>query len=728
VIEKFPLSFSNGELFVDDYYIFSTSFAEIVSRHIPTVKKIDFFDKEDDFLDSRESFAMDPLFAEYFGSLKERKCAHIVYKGIILLALSAKDDEVVVTVLLGADPLFLQKMSKSWIDEKKERIERELHLLKQARVDAQTGLLNLANLQSLLDSDKSENNLLLALVELPPVSTSLRQSMKYTHQCVVLLKTFIRGRSILHYLGYNTFALVLQQGEDQKGSTFEASLVAYLKKARCMRVHVGSSTIRLGEDHRKNGQNVWHNVLDEAWTALHKASSRGPFSFCEYKHLAFPEHQTLAHPEVNIVRKISRWSSKLEAFAIILFKGDNESSFASILLQPYISELKAVSAGSDIYVLYPATEVRDVKSWVADILTQISDDEKSIHVSAGITRYPFADIKKSEVPFCCKKALLHAAFFGPSSYAIFDHITLNISGDVYFGDGDFTLAIKEYKKGLKCCGGDVNLFNSLGVTLAMMNRIKQADESFRSGLIIDQNNFMALYNIGLSNQSQGNKDKAVKYLAKAFDVRQDEDVDPHLLGDLTLQLGILSCETGLYESSIKYIESWLNSGQNANGAGRVNYYLGLSHYQLGDIRAAIRALERALRFDSYDDRAMNLLGRAYLLEKEGEDIALSLCLKSVELEPDNPEYKLYLSEIYIATGDFEASRELLKLCLKRKGLKSYSQLLMGEGYVKETNAKRAESWFGKVLQNQQIDANVKKRAKVGLKTCKSLLQKVKEEE
>ena len=725
MIEKFPLSLVNGELFVDDYFIFSTSFAEIISRHIPTVKKIDFYDTEDDFLDSRESFAIDPLFAEYFRSLKERHCTHVVYKGVVLLALSTKDDDVVVTVLLGADSLFLQKMSKSWLDEKRELIERELHLLKQARVDAQTGLLNLANLQSLLDVEHSENNLLLALVELPPMLTSLRHCMKYTHQCVALLKAFIRGRSILHYLGHNTFALVLQQGEDGRDSTFESSLVAYLKKAGCARVHVGSSTTLLGEEHRKKGQKVEVNLLDEAWTALHKASSRGPFSFCEYKHLAFPEHQTLAYPEVNIVRKISRWSSKHDFFAVILFKGDDESSIACKLLQPYIGELKTVSAGSDIYVFYPAKEVRDVKSWVADILAQISDDEKSIHVSAGITHYPFADIKKSETPFCCKKALLHAAFFGPSSYAVFDHVTLNISGDVYFGEGDFTLAIKEYKKGLKCCGGDVNLYNSLGVTLAMMNRTRQADESFKSGLTIDQNNFMALYNIGLSNQSQGNKDEAVKYLAKAFDVRQEGDVDPNLLGDLTLQLGILSCETGLHESSIKYIESWLGSGQNANGAGRVNYYLGLSHYQLGDIRAAIKALERALRFDSYDDRAMNLLGRAYLLEKEGEDIALSLCRKSVELEPDNPEYKLYLSEIYIATGDFEASRELLKLCLKRKGLKSYTQLLMGEGYVKETNAKRAESWFLKVLQHQDIDATVKKRAIVGLKTCKYLLRKVK---
>lgn len=721
MIEKFPLSYANGELFVEDYFIFSTSFSEIVSRHIPTVKSIDFFDKEDEFLESRESFASDPLFAESFRSIKEKKFYHVVCNGVVLLALSAKDDGVVVAVLVGADPLLLQKMSKSWVDEKIELIERELHLLKQARVDSQTGLLNLANLHSLLEYEHSETNLLLTLVELPPVSTSLRYSMKYTHQCVVHLKAFIRGRSIIHYLGHNTFALVLQQDGDEKNTAFESNLLAYLKKAGCSRVHVGSSTNLAGR--YRTAEKAGFSLLDEAWTALHKASSRGPFSFCEYRHLAFPENQTLAPPESNIIRKMNRWSSKLDSFALVLFKGDNDSSIAATLLQPFVSEFKTISTGPYVYVLYPVIDLGDVKRWVGDVLSKISDDEKSIHVSAGITFYPFADIKKTEMPFCCKKALLHAAFFGPSSYAVFDHVTLNISGDVYFGDGDFTLAIKEYKKGLKCCGGDINLYNSLGVTLAMMNRTRQADEAFRNALEIDQDNFMALYNIGLSNQSQGKKNEAVNFLGKAFDVKRDEDVDPYLLNDLKLQLGILSCETGLYESAIKYIDSWLADSRNSNGAGRVNYYLGLSHYQLGDVRSAIKELERALRFDSFDDRAMNLLGRSYLLEKEGEDIALSLCKKSVELEPDNPEYKMYLSEIYITTGDLETSRDLLKLCLKRKGLKPYAQLLMGEGYLKEINPKRAETWLRKALQHQHIDADIRKRAKVGLKTCTSLLRK-----
>lgn len=718
MIEKFPLSFGNGELLVADYAVFSTSFAEILLRHIPTLKKIEFFAKEESFINSCAEFVEDTLVIENFRALKDGERPHLIYKGYVFLACPAAEGEVVVAVLSGADPLLLQKMSKTWLDEKVELVEREFHLLKQARVDVQTGLLNLANLHSLLDSGSSHNNLLLALVELPPVSTSLKYSMKYTHRCVSLLKTFIRGRSILHYLCHNTFALVLQQGEAKEASTFEASLVAYLKKSACPCVHIGSSTTQLGGEVR-TGTEVGLSLLDEAWTALHRASKRGPFSFCEYKRLAFPENQQLAPPEPALGRTIGRWTRRLSSFALVLFSGDNELSVATELIEPFVSEYRKVAVGTELYVLYPTARCRDAENWVEDILTKVADSEKSIHISAGITYYPFADIRKSETPFCCKKALLHASFFGPSSLAVFDQVTLNISGDVYFGDGDFTLAIREYRRGLKCCAGDVNLYNSLGVTLAMMNRTKQADECFRNGLAIEQDNFMALYNIGLSMQSQGQKNEAVEFLGKAFDVRLAEDVEPHFINDLKLQLGILSCETGLYQAAIKHIESWLENEGDSSGAGKVYYYLGLSHFRLGDTRPAIKALERALRFDCFDDRAMSLLGRLYLQEKEGVDIALSLCKKSVELDPDNVEYKMYLAETYMSIGDCEQSRKLLKRCMKRTVIKSYAQLLMGEGYLQESLVTRAEGWFVKVLKQNALEPSVLQRATVGLKYCAS---------
>ncbi|BHH83817.1 tetratricopeptide repeat protein [Desulforhopalus sp. 52FAK] len=723
MIEKYPISIGNRELLVDDYTVFSSSFAEILIRHIPTVKSIHFFADVEQFLASDESFSTDQQLADSFERLQQGGISYLIYKGYILLGLPVVDG-LVVAVLTGADFMVLQKASKDWIIERIDLAEREFHLLKQARVDTQTGLLNTANLYSLLDFQSSANNLLVALVELPPVSTGFRHCIKYTHQCVTLLKGFVRGGSILHYLGHNTYALVLRQGEDKKNSTLESNLVAYLKKAGCHRVHVGSS-VTLQDGIPRSGSFDGTSLLDEAYTALHRASRRGPFSFCEYQHIAYPENQTLAVPNSAVVRKIGRWCSSLDSFSLVLFQGDNQASSASQCISPLVVDHKTITVGDNLYVLYFSGDAREIQESVDLILDEVKDESNGVHISAGITCYPYANIRKSEAPFCCKKALLHAAFFGPSSSAVFDHVTLNISGDVYFGDGDFTLAIKEYKRGISCFAGDVNLYNSLGVTLAMMNRTKQANDSFKEALVLDQENFMALYNLGLSKQGLGLNNKAVEYLSRAYDASHAEDVDPYLLKDLTLQLGILSCETGHYDAALKYIESWIAGEGETVEAGRLYYYQGLSYFKCGNTKEAIRVLERALRFDGFDDRSLNLLGRLYLEEREGEDIAVTYCQKSVELDPDNAEYKLYLAEIYVSIGRYAESRELLGHCLRRKALQPYAQLLMGEGYLNESQCKRAASWFNKVMQQNKLDTQIEKRAKQGLRSCDSILRKEK---
>ncbi|TKB05566.1 tetratricopeptide repeat protein [Desulforhopalus sp. IMCC35007] len=719
VIEKFPLPVIGMELLVEDYFVFSSSFTEILHRHIPTIKEVDIFESEGDFLASREIFSQNPEFVEYFQALKKEKSPYIINNGFVLLGLVTKDNACVVVVLAGADPLFLQKMSNSWLDEKIVLIQREFHLLKQARVDAQTGLLNLTNLYSLLDSASVTQNLMLALVELPPVSTSFRRNIKYTHRCVSLLKTFIRGRSILHYIGHNTFALVLQRGEEQDRSAFESSLVSYLKTEGCARVHVGSSVMRkgrLGEEDCPKGI----NLLDEAWTALNKASKRGPFSFCDYTSLAFPEKQPLAHPDATVVRKISRWCKPLNSFSLVLFRCDSGQGGVVELIEPLVCNYKSARMGRDLYVLCPEMDKLQITNWVREILGKVSALGDAVSISAGVTCYPFSDISISETPFCCKKALLHAEFFGPRSYAIFDHVTFNISGDVYFGEGDFNLAVKEYRRGLKSCAGDVNLHNSLGVTLALMNRVRQADDCFRSALATDKDNFMALYNLGLSKQAQGSNKEAVKYMDKAFQIRDGADVDPRLISDLKLQLGVLCCETGLYDSSICYIEEWLTDVKETVDTGKVHYFLGVNYFNLNEPRRAIQSLERALRFNGFDDRALNLLGRLYFQEQEGTDVALSLCLKSIELDPDNTEYKLYLAEIYVSIGAFFSAQKLLKVCLKKKQYRAFAQLLMAEGYVKEGMAKRAEGWFVKALKQEKLEKHIKNRVKHGLQSCQAI--------
>lgn len=717
MVEKFPFTIQSENVCADDYFTFSTSFAEIVTRHIPTIEQVTFFDSESDFLAGFQQ-KDEPSPVDQFRLLVSGETDYFVNPNTILLRFQTTEGKPVIAVLSGADPLFLKKVSPDWLVEKKSLIDREFLLLKQARVDMQTGLLNLANLRSILESTQLQECLQLVFVELPPGTTSLRHGVKHLYRCVSLLKNFVNGRSILHYLGQHTFALLLQQGPKSGSSSVEAGLVAYLKKGGCPRVHVGSSKLAQSMEPGAAYDEGLH-LLDEAWTALQRAVQKGPFSFCEYHHIAFPEKQPLAPPKSNLVRKIGRWIAPMDSFAIILFRGDNEKSIASEIIPPMVDDLKRVVDGDDVYVLVPYSEKQELQPWLEGIIDQSSDGQKAIHISAGVCIYPYGDLRKSEAVFSAKKALLHAHFFGPSSYAIFDHLSLNISGDVYFGDGDFNLAIKEYKRGLKCGGGDVNLFNSLGVSLVMMNRIKTAVECFTNALKLESTDFMALYNLGLTQQSLGRKEEAVSYFSKAYNQRDNAEVDPHLLNDLRLQLGILHCETGDYKTALTFIEGWLQHHRERAEAGRVHYYLGLCYFHLGRMKKAMRALEAALRFNGFDDRALNLLGRVYNRESQGEELAVILCEKSVELDPDNTLYKLYLAETYVAVGNTDSARRLFKKCLRRKLFKAFAQILMGESYLKEADARRARGWFEKAVTSPHLSPELKKRANSGLKACKT---------
>jgi tetratricopeptide (TPR) repeat protein len=385
------------------------------------------------------------------------------------------------------------------------------------------------------------------------------------------------------------------------------------------------------------------------------------------------------------------------------------------VILPHIDHGVVVAGDDDVFVYLDGAKPGEALQWAKKIVGRIGQADRRIDVSAGVSGYPYGDFKKSEMVVNCRKALLHAAFYGKSSAALFDAVSLNISGDIYFSDGDLARAVKEYQMGVKCDSLDVNLHNSLGVALAMMNKLTPALQCFENGLAIDGENFMALYNLGLGEQTRNRKAKALEYLEKALRHYTPEEGGTELAGDLTLQLGILSCELGRYEAALAYLVPWQLENNNTQSAGRVHYYLGEAYHGLKNNRKAMESLQRALRFDEFDDRALCLLGRVYLEEREGDAIALSLCRKSVELEPANIRYMLYLAEVLLRCGSLSEGREYLSRCLKNRECKMEAQLLLGESYAQEGLYRRARGRFLKILEQEKPRRDLYVRAEEGLR-------------
>lgn len=713
VIDSFPVSSNNQQLTAEDFVRFSDSFADILRRRLPVTAKVDFVQYPYQF---REIFTEEDKIVDLeteFSRLVNSDHPCCIHPACVMVPFIARDGIKIIGVVTGADHVFFSKVREDWLLEVKESVQLEFLVLKQARVDVPTGLLNLANLYSLLETHGTRSGLQLILLELPSKRSSFHHGVRYSQRCAAILQTFIREGSVLHYLGHCTFALiVLHDGNKDVDTEIEGALVTFLKREGCHRVHVGSSFVRNWQG--ANSQAGDKNLLDEAWTALKQAKKRGPFSFCSYGSLAYPEDSPLGPVDRNLVRRLHRFWADSEAFCLVHFRSDNGVCSARRAIGTNIDRGEMVDAGEDVLVYLEGEKPGDAMRWAEKVIAGAKQPDRNIHLSAGVSCFPFNDFEKSEMVLNCRKALLHASFYGYSSVAVFDAVSLNISGDVYFADGDLTKAVKEYKRGLRCDGQDINLHNSLGVALAQMNKLPAAMRSFEKALTIDQGNFMALYNLGLTEQARDRKVEALGHFEQALAQCRDSYVDEVQVNDLKLQIGKLSCDVGMYDQAIDYLVPWSKTSRNPQANGRVAYYLGKAYHGINDNRAAMNCLQQALRSNEFDDRAMNLLGRIYLEEGEGDEIALALVQKSVELEPSSVRYRLYLATVLMQCGLYDRAKENLYRCLRYKASKIEARLLLAKTYMKEGLHRRAASWFEKVIADTSAEKKLQVEAARGL--------------
>ena len=158
-------------------------------------------------------------------------------------------------------------------------------------------------------------------------------------------------------------------------------------------------------------------------------------------------------------------------------------------------------------------------------------------VRAGVAAYPTLDFPPGSTLDNARKALDHAAFFGPDSRVAFDAVSLNISGDALYERGEVQAAVREFRHGLELDPGSVNLHNSLGVCYAVLREYERALEEFTAALRLQPDDHMAVYNLGLVHALLGRKDTALGFFSRANDLRGD-------VFEILLQTGKLHLEQG----------------------------------------------------------------------------------------------------------------------------------------------------------------------------------------
>lgn len=358
------------------------------------------------------------------------------------------------------------------------------------------------------------------------------------------------------------------------------------------------------------------------------------------------------------------------------------------------------------YLLLPGITGEEALELVGKIVNEM---KVPAPVTSGISSFPCASFSRRETIYNSKKAYQHALLLGEGASAEFNGLSLNVSGDIYFGEGDFVAAVKEYRQGLKLEPNDVNLSNSLGVTLMLMDKTAGAMDCFRNVLVVDPDNFMALYNLGLAERGKNNKDAALDYLRIASEKIDVEQESEEFVCDLYAHVGKLAAETEEYELALEYLEDKLSQKNKPDYLS-----LGIAHYGVGDKQAAMTDLQRALQVDQFDAKAMGLLGKIYFEEKQGVDIALSLCRKSTQLDPDDDLNRIYYAEIKAACGEIEDAKEMVRKCLRQKSSRLRAMLAMAAISNSERNSKAAQVWLDKILRYKTKDKHeivIKQKAK-----------------
>jgi Flp pilus assembly protein TadD len=289
-----------------------------------------------------------------------------------------------------------------------------------------------------------------------------------------------------------------------------------------------------------------------------------------------------------------------------------------------------------------------------DIQNRISVLRKDT-VSIGIAAYPTINYQKDQVLENARKALNHASFFGPNSIVTFDSVSLNISGDNRYAEGDIDGAIEEFMKALMLDPTNANVRNSLGVCYGVLGDLDKAREEFEVAVWLEPREFMAIYNIGMVHLLKGEKHAALEFFLEAGNACGN-------VLEVQLQTGRVYVEIGKHKDAKKYLEAAVKLQPTSASAFR---YLGECYGTLGRVDDAISAYKSAIKLNPNDAESLSALGHLFDLQGENPEISTAFCLQSVEISPENGLYRHRLGSLYLkqnryeeALREFETARKL----------------------------------------------------------------------
>jgi len=701
MLESFPFGYMDERLEDEDFVLFANGYRQIVAARIPSSGSIHFIDGG-----SLPKLSTDPRQgAEISATIESMRCGDLnvgIVGPTILLSFPIDKGRCQIVAISNVDLMVIEHCTLDWLEDIREIFVREFLLFKRSYKDVETNLLNVTHFWTSLEKSAG-GEISLILLQASSRGTLPRDCYHNSQHAARVLTAITDWRFQVHHLGQSVFAILAAKTDIGSVERFSSSLVQHFKRESFLRVHVGSSC-------RKTPDVASTALVDEAWTALQVAAKRGPFSFCDYSFLANADTHPLRAVNAEVTEKYLQLCKKDATYCVVYFSSPQDAEALALikdrLILPSESAILGIDRGMFVYL-----SGADQKTGLACAETVLKSLEKNSSIQgvyAGMSCYPYQGFSKTDVLLNARKALLHAEFFGPGHAVIFDAVSLNVSGDIYFSDGDMAGALREYRRGLEYAPQDVNLLNSLGVTYALLNKNSHARSAFEKVVEIDPDNYMALYNLGLGARLKGDASGAIQLFERAYRGCAIDD-DKDFCREVEVQLGELYCTAGRYTESLQCLESW--SGKvDERQQRRILKVLGEAHLGTSNTVKAMGYLQRAVQQNPFDHEALSLLGSAIWLAREGDDIALSFCRKSVDLAPNNEMNRFRLAKIQHSLGQHDEALESLAKCRGRNVPQAEVQLLKAALYLQLQRPDRVRFWARKVKKQSVAASEIYKRA------------------
>lgn len=598
-------------------------------------------------------------------------------------------------IITDIDPMILGKMSAEYLHELQQTIQEKLLQVRLIYIESLTGQYNSrCLLEYLRGSDACQSYNFLFLLSASFRSRSAVTSLQKIIQIADLLKA-VSAVPVFCFSG-DMFALIIQLQSGGKAFEFSHKLIKRLKREGALKVHVGFTSL-----HNGKSDNTGQTLLESCWQALGDAEKRGPFSMCSSQDLDEKNSVLLKDLEPDQLSLLSRAWKGLTTFGIILFRTDNpeiDQSDVETSLQPLLPEdaMYIKISQDEGYLLLPERSALQTQSFARNLFGKMQGNGVLSNVSLGVCSWPCLRYSKAAMVMNCRKALMHGFFTGPGSCTIFDHISLNVSGDYFFDEGDYRQAVKDYQMGLLIKPDDINIMNSLGVSLTEMNRLKPAVGWFMKVLKQQEDNYMALVNLGFAKRMMHQEDEALQFFEKAYRVAADFGVEVSV--DVFMQLGKLYCQFGRFDDAVQVLEKC-----EEKGTGKQEFYLyrllGEAYMECGRNGEGMQALQRALKLYPRNAESISLLGLLYFEAGQGEDIGLRLCRKALESDELNADNWYRLGRVLYQQGNiqeaFKAARR--SIALKRKD-NPVARFLLGKIYERNRQYYLAGRMYNAVLK------------------------------